>query len=72
MKLYRYEKINNEVQETYIAQFSSEKDAFAKMKEMEDHLSSTGYSIKSKDLDHFIAEKTMSTGAVIWKRFELE
>lgn len=72
MKLYRYEKINNEIQETYIMSFTSEKDAFAKMKEMQDHLINTGYQVKSIDLDHLIVEKTLTTGAVVWKRFELE
>jgi hypothetical protein len=72
VKLYRYEKINNEIQETYIMSFTSERDAFDKMIEMQYHLVNTGYSVKSVDLDHLIVEKTLTTGATVWKRFELE
>jgi len=72
MRLYRYEKINNEIKETYIMSFTSERDAFDKMIDMQYHLVKSGYAVKSVDLDHLIVEKTLTTGAVIWKRFELE
>jgi len=72
MKLYRYETINNEMLETYITSYSSEKEAFAKMREMEEHLVNSGYVVKSKDLDHLIVEKTLTTGVLMVKRFELE
>ena len=72
MKLYSYEKINNEIQETYEMSFTSEKDAFAKMKELEEHFIATGYNIKAKDLSYVVAEKALSTGVIVWKKLELE
>jgi dsDNA-binding SOS-regulon protein len=45
MRLYRYEKINNEIKETYIMSFTSERDAFDKMIDMQYHLVKSGYAV---------------------------
>jgi hypothetical protein len=72
MQLYRIELINKQPLETFIANFKSEREAFAKMNELKDHMINTGYSVISEDLDHFIVTKTMTNGVTIEKRFELE